>query len=56
MDYYPGVDPDGPHKRIDRVCIVLNHPGVYRILNGKQLHFDFNVQMGAVTLTGLNGN
>jgi hypothetical protein len=45
MDYCPGSDPEDPHKRIDRICIVLYHPDFHRILTGKQLHFDFDVQM-----------
>ena len=56
MDYYVGVDPVNPHKRIDRVRIVLNHPGVYRILTGKRLHFDFDDQMkSANTIIGFLG-
>jgi len=35
-----GVDPDYFDECADRVCIVLNHPGVYGIPTGKQLHFD----------------
>jgi hypothetical protein len=50
MDYYPSRDPDNPHKCIDRVRIVLNHPGVYRILTGKQLHFDFDDQMNSANM------
>ena len=45
MDYSMGVDPDYFDECADRVCIVLNHPGVYRTLTGKQLHFDFDDQM-----------
>jgi hypothetical protein len=50
MDYYVGVDPDNTHKRIDRVCNVLNHPGIYRILTGKQIHFDFDDQMKSANM------
>jgi len=56
MDYSMGVDPDYFDECADWVRIVLNHPGVYRTLTGKQLHFDFDDQMGVVTLTGLKGN
>jgi hypothetical protein len=74
MDYSVGGDPDNFDECADWVRVVLNHPGGYRILTGKQLHSDFDDQMksantiiwlfripqiislGAVALTGLNGN
>jgi hypothetical protein len=48
MVYYVGVDPDHFDKCADRVRVVLNHPGVYRILTGKQFRFDFDDQMKSV--------
>jgi hypothetical protein len=44
MDYSMGVDPDDPHQRNDRVCIVPHHPDFYRILTGKQLHFEIVIK------------
>jgi len=56
MDYYVGVDLDHFDECADWVRIVLNHPGVYRILTGKRLHFDFDDQMkSANTIIGFLG-
>jgi hypothetical protein len=45
-----GVDPDHFDECADWVRIVFNHPGVYRILTGKQLHSDFDDQMKSATM------